>query len=145
LLEMPFLFLTIYIIRTEVINRKRLLLSLLFTTVVSVCFFIMFPTIMIRETLVNTNIFDNIVGFIYSSDLGFNAFPSLHVSLITCALYFLSSKKKYWYVFVLGLLIIVSTLFVKQHSIIDVFGGLTIAIISIFISEKIFKNNGVKL
>ena len=71
------------------------------------------------------------MGFIYSTDTNTNVFPSIHVyNSVGAAILIFKSHilKKYNWVkisaVVLSTLIIMSTVFLKQHSIVDVFGGL---------------------
>jgi membrane-associated phospholipid phosphatase len=77
------------------------------------------------------NILTSIMGFIYSTDTNTNVFPSIHVyNSVGAAILIFKSHilKKYNWVkisaVVLSTLIIMSTVFLKQHSIVDVFGGL---------------------
>jgi membrane-associated phospholipid phosphatase len=58
-----------------------------------------------------------------------NAFPSLHVSLTILAVLFVFARSWKWGVRLLplGVLIILSTLFIKQHAVVDVIGGLLLA------------------
>lgn len=81
------------------------------------------------------NIFTDLVAWLYRTDTPTNILPSIHVfnslaihmSLISC-----ESLKKYRSVrygsFILTVLIIMSTMFLKQHSVIDVCLGTTLAL-----------------
>jgi len=73
------------------------------------------------------NIFVDMVKFVYSADTPTNVFPSLHVfnSLAACIAICQSEKlKKHPAVcggaYVMATLIILSTMFLKQHSVVDV-------------------------
>ena len=73
------------------------------------------------------NIFVDMVKFVYSADTPTNVFPSLHVfnSLAACIAICQSEKlRKHPAVcggaYVMAILIILSTMFLKQHSVVDV-------------------------
>lgn len=85
------------------------------------------------------NIFTRLVSFIYSSDTNTNIFPSIHVfgtlgvHIALCerdiskkqpALHTVSA--------ILAVLICLSTVFLKQHSCLDVFAGIILAILMYF-------------
>ena len=76
------------------------------------------------------NFFTWMVQYTYSLDTNTNVFPSVHVLGVLAALFAIwhtpGMKKWPWRVFSLiyGILIIASTLFVKQHAFIDVLAGL---------------------
>ena len=65
----------------------------------------------------------------YASDKPLNAFPSLHVGMSTLATLFVYRKRKKLGLAVLPVtvLIILSTVFIKQHVLLDVAGGLVLA------------------
>jgi membrane-associated phospholipid phosphatase len=96
-----------------------------------VCFVIyfFFQTTVPRPDLVGDGILIELVGMIYSHDQPFNAFPSIHV-LTTFAIILgninISNKHIIHSIFVpvMGSLIIISTLFVKQHYILDMFASM---------------------
>ena len=93
------------------------------------------------------NIFVDMVKRLYSTDTPTNVFPSIHVNNSICAsAALLSSEKlrgrKGWRVFavVMAGLIILSTMFLKQHSVIDVTAGMVTG----FLSVEIFFGNELK-
>jgi membrane-associated phospholipid phosphatase len=96
-----------------------------------VCFVIYFyfQTTVPRPKLVGDGILLDLVGMIYSHDQPFNAFPSIHV-LTTFAIILGSINIRNKHVFhsvfvsVMGSMIIISTLFVKQHYILDMFASM---------------------
>ncbi|MBQ6814401.1 MAG: phosphatase PAP2 family protein [Lachnospiraceae bacterium] len=80
------------------------------------------------------NILTSLMGFIYSADTNTNVFPSIHVYNSVGAVILISKNyilRKYnWLKIsatILSILIILSTMFLKQHSVIDVLGGLALA------------------
>ncbi|UYZ20164.1 phosphatase PAP2 family protein [Mesobacillus jeotgali] len=96
-----------------------------------VCFVIyfFFQTTVPRPNLVGNGILIELVGMIYSHDQPYNAFPSIHV-LTTFAIILgnINIRNKHIihsiFVPVMGSLIIISTLFVKQHFILDMFASM---------------------
>ena len=82
------------------------------------------------------NIFTKLINSLYSGDTSTNVFPSLHVfnSVGAAIAFWRVGKKnnKMWMgysAWVLAILIILSTMFIKQHSVIDVIGGIVMGII----------------
>ncbi|MEW8986589.1 MAG: phosphatase PAP2 family protein [Bacillus sp. (in: firmicutes)] len=96
-----------------------------------ICFLIyfFFQTTVPRPKLVGDGILIDLVGMIYSHDQPYNAFPSIHV-LTTFAIILgsISIRNKHMvhsiFIPVMGSLIILSTLFVKQHYILDMFASM---------------------
>ena len=108
----------------------------------SVCYiaYYLYPTEITRPTIENSNILNYLVNIIYSIDRPVNCFPSLHV-LTT---YFImrytkykDSKKMFYYTQIVGILIIASTLFIKQHFIVDVISAILLVEIIIPFVKKI--------
>lgn len=80
------------------------------------------------------NVFTDMVRMLYRTDTPTNVFPSLHVfnSLAACIAINESQalqkhKKVCWGAYVLAGLIILATVFLKQHSVIDVMGAFVMA------------------
>ena len=102
----------------------------------------------VPRPLVGDGFFESIVRFTYTIDQPYNGFPSIHVlttTVMMIALARMDIRKdfKYGSLF-FGLLIILSTVFVKQHVVLDILGGLTYAgasyvIISGILGRFLFK------
>lgn len=115
--------------------RMELFLSL--GMVISFVIFILYPNSQFsRPSVTGKDIFSWLVNFIYNHDGTNNVFPSIHVcnsigvhiGLINC--YKLKDKTLIKNLsFTATLLICASTVFIKQHSIIDIFGGVILAAI----------------
>jgi len=96
-----------------------------------ICFVIyfFFQTTVPRPTLVGDNFINDLVLWIYTNDRPFNCFPSIHV-LTTFAIMLASLHIRNKHLLntlcipILGSLIIISTLFVKQHVIFDMIGSM---------------------
>lgn len=83
------------------------------------------------ENVDRSNIFITFINYLHEADTPTNVFPSIHVyvSLIIhitirgCA-YVKEHKWIRYFSFILSISICISTVFIKQHSIIDVIGGI---------------------
>ena len=83
------------------------------------------------EVMPSDSFFCNLIEALYSADTSTNVFPSIHV-YNTCVMWYtfihskgrLSENRTAWIVMTLiSLLICMSTIFIKQHSLIDVLGA----------------------
>lgn len=90
--------------------------------------------------MVRDNIFTDTVQLLYRHDSPTNVLPSIHVyNSLAIHIAFAKSKmleRDRWLIgasFMLTCLIILSTVFLKQHSLIDVFAGIGLAVISYFV------------
>lgn len=101
----------------------------------------------LRETITyNNSIFSDMVKALQNTDTCTNVFPSIHVyNSIGCFIALAKSKgleQKKWIKvasFILATLIILSTVFLKQHSVIDVIGAFVLAVPMYFISYRLIK------
>lgn len=95
--------------------------------------FILFPTMILRPEIFPSTIYDKIVLSIYSIDSALiSCFPSEHVTFsVLLNLCLIGINKRISYVFLpLTILIVLSTLFIKQHYIPDVLSGLLLAFLT---------------
>ncbi|SFG20699.1 hypothetical protein [Oribacterium sp. WCC10] len=95
-------------------------------------FFIFFPTTMRRVTVEGMDIFSRLVSLIYRLDAPTNLFPSIHCLesyiCMRAALEIKSFGKGYKLMMVImSMLVFLSTLFIKQHVILDFFGAVLVA------------------
>lgn len=109
---------------------------------VSFCIFIFYPTTMnLRPAFTGHTIFGFMVQIIYNLDPPTNLLPSIHCLVSWFCFIGISSSKKIprWYKiisFITAILIILSTLLVKQHVILDAVTGVVLAEISYLIGIK---------
>lgn len=80
------------------------------------------------------NVFTDLVRFVYRNDTPTNVFPSIHVyNSLACYLAVMHSKqlsrRAHIASFVLSLSIVMSTMFIKQHSVFDVMCAFALCII----------------
>jgi membrane-associated phospholipid phosphatase len=106
----------------------------------------------LRPDYVDTsNICGMLVSFLYKTDTTTNVLPSIHV-FNTMALCFAVHgnkelrKRKLLTLSsdILGVLIVLSTMFLKQHSVIDVSLGLVMGVLIQIISDRIFETEEEK-
>ncbi len=121
-------------------DKKKLFatsFTFLYAAAIAHAIFLIYPTMMVRPTLIPLNSFDYLVEYIYLIDPPINAFPSLHV--LYSALAYLCLRRINKSIALLALpfssLTIVSTVLIKQHFFIDVVGGLAL---SFFAYKTIF-------
>lgn len=103
------------------------------------------------DSFARDNILTRIMGFLYSIDTNTNVCPSLHVSGSIGAALAFSDTKRFssfgWKTVngVIASLISISTVFVKQHSVVDVFWGVVLSAAAWWIVYKSPKKEAVLL
>lgn len=132
------LFILIFLPFTEK-NEDELVLNYSIMTVMAFLFFILLPTTIYRPLAQDNSISSNSLNFVQSIDQPYNLFPSLHAALLTLSFMFLLKYKKpiVYYLLPLFILSLVSTLFIKQHYIIDLLAGVLLAFLTIYIAKKV--------
>ena len=92
----------------------------------------LFPTYVIRPAVPGHDLASNILRWVYANDQTYNALPSSHVYLTVLICIMWSLWKPRWRWLWIGLcgLICLSTLFTKQHYILDVISGLFLGILA---------------
>jgi membrane-associated phospholipid phosphatase len=117
--------------------------SFIICQIISYIIYIFFQTFVSRPIILSNDIFSSMVLFIYSVDKPYNCFPSLHVSLSTVLLfYWLRKIHKYKFIlFLYVVLVIISTLFIKQHYILDFISGIILGLSSFYIANYYIKSN----
>lgn len=106
--------------------------------------FISYPSTVARPTVTGTDIFSLIAKFIYWIDTPTNCFPSLHCAIsMLFILYICESKNTNTItkisVCIISILIMLSTLFTKQHVVVDFISGDILALI-VYLIVKPSKN-----
>lgn len=91
-------------------------------------FYMLYQTHVPRPFITDDTFFLKLVHYIYSNDEPVNAFPSIHVltTYLMMRAYHWEKLSKWvgWIPQFIGLSIILSTVFVKQHYVIDIAGGI---------------------
>lgn len=113
--------------------------------IICLLFFIFLPTTLVRPEVTGTDIFSNLVRFIYSVDSPVNLFPSIHCLESWCCIraafqmQLATPQKTCIYrilTIVMSLGVFASTLFIKQHVIVDIFGGIAAFEIGLFLVRR---------
>jgi len=96
----------------------------------SILVFLVYPSQMTRPVVGGDDIASQLVRFLYRIDPGFNLLPSLHVGhSVLVALFFYTFRPKAFPWVALGtLLIVLSTVLIKQHVVLDVLAGAALAV-----------------
>ena len=122
------------------VNYMRTFLSFFIGMGICYCIYYIYPTEIIRPNIENSNVLNYLVNIIYSADRSVNCFPSLH-ALTT---YFImrytkyeKNKKNFYYTQIVGSLIILSTVFIKQHFVADIIGAMVICEVIIYFMNKV--------
>lgn len=127
----------LYFMLYDIDSFKKLMTFIIITQVVAMIIYIAFPN---RQDLrplefVRDNILTRVVGFLYSFDTNTNVCPSLHVAYsIGIASVWLKRKETSWwfkaFIVVVVILICLSTAFIKQHSVVDIFAALPVCLLA---------------
>lgn len=122
---------------------KRLQTFIIVTQVVAMAIYILFPNRQdLRPTeFANDNLLTQGVSFLYSFDTSTNVCPSLHVAYsLGLASAWLKEKdvSAWWKTFVViaVVLICLSTAFIKQHSVVDIFAALPLGVLAEIIAYR---------
>lgn len=124
--------------KTQYIDR--FLISYIVSYVLAGIFWYVFPNGVARPKITKEDVFSRLTKLIYKYDDDTNGFPSAHVFSTMICSYFLSIVFPGNEVLIWGtaLLIIASTVLVKQHYIIDIFGGVLVFALSIAIGVNLW-------
>ncbi|MDR0267719.1 phosphatase PAP2 family protein [Paenibacillus sp.] len=117
---------------------------LLYTVCALTCYviYLVFQTTVPRPEVVGNDPFAQLMRFLYNRDQPFNCFPSIHCFssyMVMRMIWRSPARNRVNTVLISGmsLLIIASTLFIKQHVIMDVVGAIALVEIYIFLLIKL--------
>lgn len=104
------------------------------------CFFL-FPETMHRPdiALIENELLRRRFANMWTLDLAANGFPSLHVVVTYLACSIMGTTRFRKMIVTIGILIILSTLTVKQHTLIDVVGGIALACVAAALAERLLR------
>ena len=110
--------------------------------VISFLFFMFLPVTIQRPEVTGNSVFDWMTRFIFAADTPMCLFPSLHcLDSWTCwrGTHYMKHVSKTYQVFMFAytLLVCVAVVFVKQHYIVDILGGIAVVEIGLFLSRKL--------
>lgn len=142
----PFIFLTSFIIYIK--NKelyKKFILTMIIGILLSDLTFLIYPTIIVRPEIEIKGFTDLILYLTYYFDTpAVNCVPSVHCLFCFISIYYVTLNKKIKTkikvpIITYLILIILSTLFIKQHLLIDVVVASTYTIISILLTNILYK------
>ena len=105
---------------------RALVASTLFTMLTAYAFYLLYPTYVIRPVVEGSGWQFDMLRQLYASDRAYNAFPSGHTYTSLLILF-------YWWIWqprlrclwlAIVMVILLSTLFTRQHYLVDLLGGL---------------------
>ncbi len=122
----------------------RIFVADLFAKLATMVIFLVFPTTAFRPEATGSGIFDRLTAMIYKADACDNLFPSIHVleSWMVMHVGFYLKKVPAWYQpanIVFTILVCLSTVFLKQHVVVDILGGIVLAEAGYLISGILLK------
>jgi len=123
-------------------HLHRMVISLAVSDLIAAIIFLILPTRMIRPEIQSAGILSDLVRLIYTIDLPYNLFPSKHViwAIILNRIWAATGPRRLWFQLLNHggtLLIIASTVLIKQHYTPDILGGLAVALLSIWLGGTI--------
>lgn len=112
--------------------------------IICLFFFLLLPTTLARPEVTGTDLCSRLVRLIYASDPPVNLFPSIHCLESWCCIRasFLLKKSNRAYriaTIIMSLGVFASTLFIKQHVIADVFGGIAVFEVGFWLAGRVQK------
>ena len=128
---------SLYTLAYDVGAFRRFMWNLILTTAIAVATYVIWPSqqLLRPEAFPRDNLLTRAVGLIYTVDTNTNVCPSLHCiggfAILFAALDMPRFRTKGWTAFftVFALMICASTVFMKQHSIVDFFAALPVILI----------------
>lgn len=144
----PYLFWFVYLIGMhlytlfyDIDSFKRMMKYIIFTYSAAMLIYFVFPTCQELRPIQfeRDNILTNFIAEFYKFDTNTNVCPSIHVigsfAVMEAALWSHTIKSKGWKItFVIAaILICISTVFMKQHSVIDLLAALPICLVAHFL------------
>lgn len=112
-----------------------------------ICYTVYFfyPTYVARPTIEKGDIFNNLVLWVYKRDNPYNCMPSIHVLNSMLVMLFINVSKEVNCIYkiiciTIGILICLSTMFIKQHYFIDVITGMGLYYILYYVVNLIWKS-----
>ena len=126
-----------YFLLYNVENFKRLQTYIIITQVVAMVIYILYPSRqdLRPEVFPRENVLTRAVAFLYAFDTNTGVCPSLHVAYsLGIASTWLRERSASWvwktFVVVFVILICLSTMFIKQHSAVDVFAAIPVCLLA---------------
>ncbi len=140
----PYIILIAYLVYKKDNEKYHMLIySIIFSVIISNIIFVTFPTIMERPIIEIKSLTDLFVSITYKADEpAINCLPSLHcVFCFIVTYYAVISKnidlKNKIFIVIYSTLIVLSTVFIKQHIIEDIIAAIICTIVSILLTSSL--------
>ena len=122
-------------------NYSHMYYSMLAAIITSCMVFFFYPTVIQRPEELDSGVVDTVRWLLYKVDAPTNCFPSLHVAFACLSSLYVMREHRLlgalsW---VWSILIIISTMTLKQHYVIDVMGGMIVAFLSYHLTLALIK------
>ena len=135
----------VYFLRYDVESFQKLQTYIIITQVVAMAVYIIYPNCqnLRPEVFVRDNFFTKCVGMIYQFDTNTGVCPSLHCAYsIAIASVWVRRKEslgitKVFSVFA-ALMVCLSTMFIKQHSVLDFFAAIPVCVLAEILVFRVF-------
>jgi len=116
-------------------------LCLSLTISISYAVYILFPTYVDRPKIIAQDFLSRLVMFIYGNDQPYNALPSGHTyTTLIISIFWFNWKPKQRLLWVgIAIVVILSTLFTKQHAILDLISAATLVFICYSVTGYLVK------
>lgn len=127
-LYFPFLFGTVLYGILVAPQWRAVAIATVIMQVIASCIYFFFQTHVPRPEVRQGGMFEALTRYVYAHDRPYNCFPSLHVAHSAGCLYWTAAFFPAYAVpfAALALAIVLSTMFIKQHAVVDVAGGLAL-------------------
>lgn len=119
----------VYAFLTNDKNFKTLAITIIIIHLISYLIYALYQTYIPRPYIIENGLTFDLVRWIYSHDAPYNDFPSLHSTLATILAMFYLKNKWNWVIIFFAIIVILSTLFIKQHFIVDALGGIFLGMV----------------
>ena len=137
----------LYFMFYNIESFKKLQIYIIITQIAAMVIYIAFPNMqdLRPEVFERDNFFTHLVDILYSIDTDTNVFPSLHVaySIAIASVWSKEKSASIWFRFfivVFAVIICLSTVFIKQHSVLDGFAALILCVFTeLFLYKKYYK------
>lgn len=132
----------VYTLLWDVESFKKLMSFIMVSYSVAILTYLLFPNCqeLRPQVFERDNIFTRIVAMFYQFDTNTNVFPSIHVigsvAVMTCAWQSKHFSSRGWRIAftAVTILISLSTVFLKQHSLLDVFAAIPVCLLAHYLA-----------
>ena len=122
----------------------RMVLAINLSMIISSLFFLFLPTTIDRPAIIGDGPLELLLRQLFAVDNPYNLFPSIHVaySVVMARYWTLAGPRRLWFHLVNyggTVMVLLSTVFIKQHYAPDIFGGIAVAVIACLLSDLLFR------